>query len=333
MSAFNSKKHACYAALLLLCGSVAAQARTTLHVHCGASTGLTTIGAALKVLKDSEDGGPSTINVSGACHENVNIENFDHLTLRAVNGASITDASSNTMDTIIIGHSQGIVVQGFSVTGGVDAFDVFQSTARLIQNTVQGALYDGVGVYRGGNAEILDGTMQNNGYAGLLVWGGDAVAAGVTLQGNYEGIAIDDGGRVLFAVSDPFYAGVPGVPAAPAVIANNLDFGIVAQRNSEVRCASCSITGNTTAGVYLEFGSTARFTAYYSASVPNAPPTSITSNHGAGVSVGVLSSATFRPRTSVSGNGSQYNITCNTATSVTRGAHAAAAGSTNCTDQ
>jgi hypothetical protein len=41
----------------------------------------------------SEDHGPSTINVSGACHENVLFQNVDRLTIAGSNGASITDAS------------------------------------------------------------------------------------------------------------------------------------------------------------------------------------------------------------------------------------------------
>ncbi len=84
MSASNPKKPACYAALLLLCGSGVVQA-ATLFVHCGASTGLATVGAALKALKYSESSGPSTINVSGTCNENVLVQNLDRLTL---NGAS-----------------------------------------------------------------------------------------------------------------------------------------------------------------------------------------------------------------------------------------------------
>jgi hypothetical protein len=59
----------CLMALLLMStGTVNA---ATLYVNCAGKTGLTSIGAALKALQYSEGHGPSTINVSGACHENI----------------------------------------------------------------------------------------------------------------------------------------------------------------------------------------------------------------------------------------------------------------------
>jgi len=57
--------------LTLLVASASPVRAATLNVHCGGSGGLNSIGAALKALKYSESNGPSTINVSGACHENV----------------------------------------------------------------------------------------------------------------------------------------------------------------------------------------------------------------------------------------------------------------------
>lgn len=52
--------------------TAAAAANTaTLHVNCGGNEGLTTIGAAIKILQHSEQSGPNTINVSGSCKENV----------------------------------------------------------------------------------------------------------------------------------------------------------------------------------------------------------------------------------------------------------------------
>ncbi len=71
----------------------------TLYVNCGGKSDLTRIGAALRVLQYSEGPGPSTINVLGACNENVVIRRLDRLTLNAVNGgASVSDASGGKRD-------------------------------------------------------------------------------------------------------------------------------------------------------------------------------------------------------------------------------------------
>ena len=78
MKSSNFRKHLYASALLLLIGSTAHA--TTLNVSCGArstSGAFASIGAALKTLQYSESRGPTTINVSGACHENVVIQNVD----------------------------------------------------------------------------------------------------------------------------------------------------------------------------------------------------------------------------------------------------------------
>src|SRR5262245_51809805 len=77
----------CVPLVLLLSASTVAAA--TLSVNCGGKVGLTSIGAALKAVQFA---GPSTIKVSGACHENIVIQSLDRLTLNAAPGASITDA-------------------------------------------------------------------------------------------------------------------------------------------------------------------------------------------------------------------------------------------------
>jgi len=87
---------------LLLLMSASAVRAATLYVNCGGRAGLTSIGAALKALQYAEDHGASTINVSGACNENVVIQNFDRLTLNAAPGASINDSSGGNSDTVQI---------------------------------------------------------------------------------------------------------------------------------------------------------------------------------------------------------------------------------------
>src|SRR5437667_12849137 len=108
MQAFNFKKQLCAIALLLLSSVGASVQAATLSVHCGATSGLTSINAAFKALQSFESERPNTINVSGACHENVVIQSMDRLTLNAVNGASVTDASGGSLDVILIGDSRSV---------------------------------------------------------------------------------------------------------------------------------------------------------------------------------------------------------------------------------
>src|SRR5215469_10118029 len=93
---------------------------TTLSVNCAAKEELHSIGAALKVLQNGEGHEPSTINVSGACHENVVIHSVDRLTLNAINGASVSDASGGKLDVIDTFDSHDVAIKGFTIDAGSD---------------------------------------------------------------------------------------------------------------------------------------------------------------------------------------------------------------------
>ena len=159
MSASRVARYLCAPVLLLMLGSMAEAA--TLQVYCGAKVGLTTIGAALKVVQFA---GPSTVNVSGACHENVVVQVVDRLTLNAVHGASINDPSGGNLSTVTIDDSRDVAINGFTINGGADGIDCQDgSVCRLNGNTIQGAVNGyGVGVFF--SQLFLDGgTLQNNG--------------------------------------------------------------------------------------------------------------------------------------------------------------------------
>src|SRR6202521_2572713 len=72
----------------------------TISVDCRLSAHLT-INAAVARIAARNPLGPNTINVTGNCHENVVISSLDNLTLQAGPlGATITDASNGTLDTV-----------------------------------------------------------------------------------------------------------------------------------------------------------------------------------------------------------------------------------------
>src|SRR5215472_10162100 len=103
--------------MLMSAGTVRA---TTLSVNCAAKEGLHSIGAALRVLQNGQGHSPSTINVSGACRENIVIQSLDRLTLNAVNGASVADTSGGKQDVIAVNDSRDVAINGFKIYAGSD---------------------------------------------------------------------------------------------------------------------------------------------------------------------------------------------------------------------
>jgi hypothetical protein len=169
MTTLKLAKYAIASILLLTVGSMA-QA-LTLSVKCGSREGLTSIGAALKVLQELRASGPNTINVWGACNENLLIQNMNNLTLNAVNGASITDASEGTHEVIDVAGSTGFTLNGFTITStcpascmsgpGADGVDCYLGAeCLLINNMISGAGNGaGIGVYPLSKVIVQGGTV------------------------------------------------------------------------------------------------------------------------------------------------------------------------------
>src|SRR5215469_6061989 len=314
------------ALLLMSTGTVKA---ATLYVNCAAKEGLHSIGAALKLLQNVP--GPSTINVSGACHENVLLQNIDRLTIVGGKGASITDASGGTADVVDIQNSR-VTITGMTIDGlsGVnnDAVNCQQgSHCTLIGNTIQGDA-DCVGVYPTASAVIVGGVLQNGTSDGIFTFG-DVVTVGVLIQGNPVGVVVRFGGRVRMGVVDP--VSFPGFARTPTTIENNGAGVQVLQ--AQFACAGCVIQGNSGDGINADVSSEVRVQPAFFVDGSTAAP-SVTGNTGHGVSLGDLSSGMFAgPPSTVSANG-QPDIVCNSTTSVSRGALAAAGGAahTNCTN-
>lgn len=331
MSGFTLSKHALYTGLLLLIASAAkaGESGTTLYVQCGASSGLNSIGAALKALKHSEGSEPSVINVSGACRENVVIQNIDRLTIAGSRGASITDASDDAADVVDIRNSNvtitGMTIDGLSAVNN-DAVDCEQgSHCTLLGNTIQGGA-DPVGVYTLSSALIVGGVLQNGTASGIFALG-DVTAVGVLIHGNPVGVVVNAGGRARLVFLDP--ASFPGFAATQPTVEDNGAGVQVSQ--AQFACAGCIIQRNSGDGINADVSSEVRVAPGYPHDGSIHPP-SVTRNTGRGVYLGDLSSGIFTglPST-VYGNG-QPDINCDSATAVTRGALVAAGGvaHTNC---
>jgi hypothetical protein len=334
MKAFSYRQYLYTAALLVLIGSTAHAA--TLYVNCGARSGggaYSSIGAALKALKGSEGGGANTINVTGACYENVLITDAIQLTITGTNGASITDLSGDRADVVDIRNSR-VTITGMTIDAksGVywDAVDCEQgSHCTLVGNTIQGGA-DAVGVYTTASAIITGGVLQKATSAGIWATG-EVAAAGVLIQGNPLGIGVTKGGRASATIADPAWS--PPVRAVtPTTLANN-GAGVQVFEGAQFRCAGCIIRDNGGDGIHVDVSATAAIQVAYPSNGSVLPP-SITRNTGYGVYVGDLSSAAFHgPMLTVTGNG-LTDVWCNATLSVSRGAVGAAGGPThtNCTN-
>jgi hypothetical protein len=328
MSVINIKKCLVSSILLLLVGS-AAQAGA-LMVNCAGKSGFNSIGAALKMLKYTEPQGPNVINVSGACHENLLINNMDLLTISGSNGASITDASGGTADVVDIRNSR-VTIIGMTIDGlnsvNYDTVDCEQiSQCTLTGNTLQGG-GDVVGVYNLASARIVGGVIQNGTSDGILAFG-DVVAAGVIIQSNPVGVIVQRGARARLSIADP--ATDPIRAITPTTVANN-GAGVQVSQGTEFSCTGCLVQDNAGDGINLDVSAAATIRQGFLANGSTMPAV-VTRNSGHGVYVGDLSSAFFKGA-SVTGNGSS-DILCNSTTAVTRGA-LAAVGSTarsNCTN-
>ena len=303
MSRSRLTRYLCAPVLLLMLGSMAQAA--TLQVYCGAKVGLTTIGAALKVVQFA---GPSIVNVSGACHENVVVQSLDRLTLNAVQGASINDPSGGNLSTVTIDDSRDVAINGFTINGGADGIDCQDgSVCRLNGNTIQGAVNGyGVGVFF--SQLFLDGgKLQNNGTGLGAINGATAKATNVTIQNNANGIEI----RTQSFVN------------TTATITANTAGGAFVHESGTLSCPGCQITGNGGIGVILRRNSSGRLYNSYA----------VTGNTGGGILLTEESSAYFPQPGTVTGNTGGMDVYCGASYTTAKGATInIGGGTTNCVE-
>lgn len=301
--------------------TLSAQAEN-LIVNCG--TGINAFPTiSLAVAKLSKDAshkalGPSTITVTGSCVENVSIISLDNLTLQASPaGASITDASNGTLDTVAVGDSNRFALNGFTINGSVNCFE--NAVCRLYGNAIQNSQV-GYGL-RAGRAHLVsqnDNISNNPGSTGVLSANQSRVALfGDTISNN--------GGHGVQAVAASFV--ILANSTASTTISNNAGFGVRADNNSTVRLSAANITGNGFDGIRIQNGSVLR-TDFAAPTVNN-----ITGNGWAGVNLGDLSHAFFANdgSTNITGNLGGTDVYCAGQFAATRNV-AAVGGTTNCTE-
>ena len=293
-----------------------------LSVDCRpGAKGLTTINAAVAdIAADAAKKAlpPTTITVTGPCVENVSIVNLDSITLQASpTGASISDASGGTLDTVAVADSNRFALNGFTINGSVNCFD--DAVCRLAGNTIQNS-QTGYGL-RAGRASIdsqSDSISNNSSGSGVLsVNQSRIVLVDDTVNNNGgNGIVVQVGALVILTNS-----------ATTTTVSNNAGFGILAQTNATVRLGVANVMGNGSDGVRVLNGSVFR-TDFVAPTVNN-----ITGNGGSGVNLGDLSHAFFANDGSinVTGNLGGTDINCAGQFAATRNV-ASTGGTTNCTE-
>jgi len=305
MKVFNCKNYLGVFGLLFLMGSTAHA--TTLWVNCGAAKGLNRINAALKVLQVVEFQGPATINVSGACHENVVIQSLDRVTLNAAPGTSINDPSGGTLDVIDIADSRDVSVNNFTISGGAYGINCLdRSLCRLNGNTVQGANTSGVAVFFS-QSDVTGGVVRNNAAGLNIINGSEAKVLGVIVQNNGTGIEVR---------TDSFLN-------TDSAISGNSGTGMFAHFNATVHCIGCTVADNGDHGVIIRRNSTVRFAA----------GGTVTGNVGGGVLLSEESSTFFGTGSNVTGNPGGLDVSCGaSATSAKFATININGGTTNCVE-
>jgi Right handed beta helix region len=289
----------------------------TINVDCRLTFHMT-ITAAVAKIAAANPLGPNTITVTGNCHENVVISSLDNLTLRASpSGATITDASNGTVDTVAVADSGRFALNGFTINGSVDCFD--NAVCRLNGNTIQNSQV-GYGL-RASRAHVdsQNDSISNN-----------PSGVGVLVTNDSRVLLVDDtisnnGNHGIQVFNDAFVQ-LANV-ATTTTVSNNGGFGILARSNGNVRLSVANVTGNAFDGIRIVDGSVMR------TDFANPFVNSITGNGGAGVHLGDLSHVFFANDGSINitGNLGGTDVFCSGQFSATRNV-GATGGVTNCVE-
>jgi hypothetical protein len=308
--------HKLLVALLVILLSTLVAEGANLKVDCNKGE---TIGAAIAKIAAHSPLGPNLITVTGACHENVSINSLDNLTLQASPaGASISDTSGGTLDTVAVGDAQRFAMNGFSINGSVDCFDnaVCRTQGNTIQNSQAGY---GLRYSRSHGDSVSDIIQTSNGNGVQEVNDSRVVLVDDTVQNNAgNGALLADDGLLILANN-----------LTTTKIMNNGGNGVLARDQATVRLQVANITGNGNDGVRLLEDAVLRMD--FVAPIVN----SISNNGNSGVHVGDQSFAFFPGDGSavVTGNLSGTDVLCTGQFSATRGALTnIGGGTTNCTE-
>jgi hypothetical protein len=246
------------------------------------------IGAALNTLSLV---GPNTITVGGTCNENVNVSQFDRLTIQAASGhvATIANAANPPGITLLIAGSHNINLTNLIIEGGAPAvYITSSSSAVLMQNcSAQNSAADGLDIDMTSELVIQNSSFTNNAAEGIFVGNESQITMGtyptqrISITGNgfggggngNGGLAIDGSQVQLnFGMATIFGnagAGISmeggrllffgGEAATPGVIENN-NYGIsMNDAASATLYSAFYIANNASTGISVNGASSITF--------------------------------------------------------------------------
>ncbi len=145
----------------------------------------------IQAAVDAADEGDSITVAPGLYQENVVIAK--RLTLQGAGADQVTVAAADqTRPTLVIHLAQGVVVQGFTITGGYDGVRIeSRAQAALTANRIAGNRWDGVEIRGPTQATLENNEISGNGDDGIEVWDyGQATLTQNKLFGNWKGVSV-----------------------------------------------------------------------------------------------------------------------------------------------
>jgi Periplasmic copper-binding protein (NosD)/Right handed beta helix region len=213
----------------------------TLTVNCDA-------GGKVQAAVDAAHPG-DTIQISGACYENVRFnDEVSRITLDG-NGLATIHGVSSTVNTITI-RGRGITITGFTITGGRNGVGVLMGGSATIQgNTIQETAENGINVAQHSYARIIGNTIQLNPDAGIRVLENSSARIGFLDLGDPAPV-----GNVIRrngAVGGVLVQRSAGASLVGNTIGENDGPGVSVSDGSHADLASNQIDGNGTDGVVV----------------------------------------------------------------------------------
>jgi len=245
------------------------------------------ITAALATLSLT---GPNTITVGGTCNENVNVFQFDRLTIQAASGhvATIVNAANPPAITLLISGSHNITLDNLMIEGGSPAvYITSSSSAVLMQNcSVQNSAADGLDIDMTSELVIQNSSFTNNASEGIFAGNESLITMGTypTQRISITGNGFGGGGN-----------GSGGLAIDGSQV--QLNFGVA------------TISGNAGAGISMDGGRLLFFGG--EAATPG-----VIENNNIGLTMNDAASATFFSAFNIANNGST-GISVNGASSIT----------------
>jgi parallel beta-helix repeat protein len=221
-----------------------------------------------------------TIFVGGTCNENVVIRNdAQRITLKGEGTATINGSNPNSPALIVRG--KGIVIQGFTITGGSVGIDLNRGSNAFVDgNVIENASGHGIVVGPGAFAGVINNLIRNNLGAGIVVnenssarigfsEDSDTAAAGNAIQDNAVGILVTNQSNARIVGND---------------ISSNDGDGVLVIRRSSADISNNAINGNGTDGIRVEDNSVVQLGQDSGSSIFELPNDTSTNNTGFGLS-------------------------------------------------